>query len=106
MTYQTNSTAPACVATLAPSVNARQAIVTKYLPYTNHRSSRVKAKAAAGSVTLKWDHAFNVEKNHARAAMELARRLGWRGDWVAGGLVGSGYVFVGREEPAFTVTEG
>jgi hypothetical protein len=97
---------PEYVATMADSVNARQAITTSYLPYTNHRSSRVKAKAAAGSVTLEWDHAYNVEKNHARAAMELARRLGWRGDWIAGGLVGSGYVFVGIEAPAFTVTEG
>lgn len=106
MTFDTNSTAPACVATLAPSVNARQAITTRYLPCTNHRPSRVVATAEAGRVTLAWDHAFNVEKNHARAAMELARRLGWEGDWIAGGLVGSGYVFVGREEPAFTVTEG
>jgi len=73
----------------------RQAIVTKYLGPTNHRGSRVKATADAGSVTLSWDHALNSDANHIEAAKALARKLGWEGEFVGGGMPGdSGYAFV------------
>ena len=55
----------------------RQAIVTKHLGPTNHRGSRVKATAQAGSVTVPWDDALNSEANHDRAAKALAQRYGW-----------------------------
>jgi hypothetical protein len=55
----------------------RQAIVTKYLGPTNHRGSRVKATAQAGSITIHWDDALDVSANHARAALALAKKFGW-----------------------------
>jgi hypothetical protein len=64
----------------------RQAIITRYMGPTNHRSSRVKATASAGSVTVCWDHALGVDENHAAAAKALADKYGWGGVWVAGGL--------------------
>ena len=51
-----------------------QAIMTKYLPATNFKGSRVKATASAGSVTLHWDDALNHDANHTAAAMELAKK--------------------------------
>jgi hypothetical protein len=63
-----------------------QAIVTKFIGPTNFRGSRVKATAAAGSVTLNWDHALNSEANHAAAAKALAEKYEWRGEWHGGGL--------------------
>lgn len=74
-----------------------QAIQTKWFGPTNHRDSRVKASAEAGSITVHWDHALNVEDNHRAAAMALAAKLGWLDhgrQWVGGGLPGAGYAFV------------
>jgi hypothetical protein len=79
-----------------------QAIVTRFISPTNTRDSRVKATADAGSVTLHWDHALNVEDNHRRAAMALVEKLGWQeqagtrhGPWVGGGMPNhGGYCFV------------
>lgn len=74
---------------------ARQAIVTKYIPCTNFRPSRVKAKCQAGSITLSWDHALDLIDNHAAAARALAARFGWSGRWEAGANAGNdGYTFV------------
>lgn len=56
---------------------ARQAIETKFLGPTDHRGPRVKATAAAGSVTVEWDHALGPVDNHAAAARKLATDLGW-----------------------------
>ncbi len=75
-----------------------QGIITKYLPVTNHRGSRIKAAAAAGSITVPYDHALNIENNHYAAAEALANKFGWLANgWelVQGGSPdGSGYVFV------------
>jgi hypothetical protein len=77
----------------------RQAITTKYLGPTNHRGSRVKATAQAGSITLGWDDALDVAANHARAALALANKFGWAMgalDRYHGGALpdGRGYCFV------------
>lgn len=73
-----------------------QAITTKYLGPTNVRGSRVKATAAAGSLTLNWDVALNSDQNHIAAAKALAEKFDWGGaEWHGGGLPDcSGYVFV------------
>lgn len=81
-----------------------QAIQTKYLPYTNFRPSRVKAWCDAGSIIISWDHALNVEENHAKAANALAEARGWTGPaygtLVRGALPeparGYAFVFAGR----------
>ena len=54
-----------------------QAIITRFLPCTNTRPSRVKAIAEAGSVILSWDHALNSDGNHKAAAEALRRKFGW-----------------------------
>lgn len=72
----------------------RQAIATKYLGPNNYQGARIKATADAGSITVSWDHARNVEDNHTAAALALADKLGWTGNWVGGSLPGPGFVFV------------
>lgn len=84
------------------SYHVRQAIVTKFLGPTNVRGSRIKAKAAAGSVIIPYDHALNIEHNHAKAAEALAIKFGWSGFYVQGGMPDdSGYCFV--NEPTSTM---
>jgi hypothetical protein len=63
-----------------------QAIVTRYLPPTNRMGARIKATAAAGSVILPYDHALNIEDNHAETAEALANKFKWSGNWFMGAL--------------------
>lgn len=79
-----------------------QAIQTKYICPTNYRGSRVKATAQAGSVTLEWDDALDIEENHRAAAQALAVKMGWVGErygaLIEGGTPdgqGNVYVFSG-----------
>lgn len=77
-----------------------QTIITKYLPPTTTRPSRIKASCRAGSVTLSWDYGGGQEDNHDRAAAALITKLGWvpsRGyprGWQNGKLPGGGRVYV------------
>ena len=71
-----------------------QAIRTTYFGPTNYRGSRIKAKAAAGSITLPWNYALNPEGNHRAAALALAAKFDWPGTYVAGDLVDGSSVFV------------
>jgi hypothetical protein len=86
-----------------------QAITTKYIGPTNVRGSRVKATAAAGSLTLGWDHALNPEANHLAAAQAFARKLGWTGTFHGGAPhEQSSYVWVNatdHKNSSFTLTE-
>jgi hypothetical protein len=73
----------------------RQAIVTHRLAPTNHRGTRVKATCEAGTVTIAWDHALNLQENHRAAARALLFKLKWRDSrHYGGGLPYGGYVFV------------
>ena len=69
------------------------AIETKFIGPTNCRPSRVKATCQAGSLTLSWDDALDIDGNHQAAAKALARKLNWAGQWI-GGHLPRGYVFV------------
>jgi hypothetical protein len=72
-----------------------QAIVTKFLGPSNTRGSRIKARAAAGSITIPYNHSLNSQANHVAAASALAEKLGWNGFWISGGLPSEdGDVFV------------
>ena len=75
-----------------------QAIITKYLPVTNTRGSRIKATCAAGSVTIGYPHEFSGMVCHAAAAKALVEKLGWGfahyGDLLGGQLSSGDYVFV------------
>lgn len=93
-----NVTEAATAATVINARMMRQAIHTQWLGPTNFRGSRVKAKADAGSITIGWDHALNIDQNHAAAAVALADKLGWNHRWVGGSIHGSGYVFVALED--------
>jgi hypothetical protein len=78
-----------------------QAIQTKFLGPTNSRGSRVKAFAAAGSVTIAWNHRINSEQNHRAAAEMFANRMNWSGTWSAGTLPSGDMVFVSTEGDQF-----
>jgi hypothetical protein len=75
-----------------------QAIITKYFGPTNSRGSRIKATAAAGSVTISYPYELSGQACHRAAAEALVQKMGWN-DAHYGGLLGgqlpSGeYVFV------------
>jgi hypothetical protein len=75
-----------------------QAIETKYLGATNTKGGRIKATAWAGSITLPYDHALDVQENHKKAAIMLRRKLNWQGTFAQGGNAkGDGYYFVNVE---------
>jgi hypothetical protein len=71
-----------------------QYISTKYLSATNTKGSRIKAKAssASESITIAYDYSLDCEQAHAKAAMQLANKLDWKGEYSAGGN-DTGYVF-------------
>ena len=80
-----------------------QAILVKYLGPTDYRGSRWKATAAAGSITLGYDHALNTTDNAATAARALCDKFQWDGAALQGGQLASGdYVFT----VSYPVTEG
>jgi hypothetical protein len=71
-----------------------QYITTKYLQPTNTKGGRIKASTSYGneSLVIAYDHSLDVEQAHASAAMQLASKLDWQGEYAAGGNE-SGYVF-------------
>lgn len=73
-----------------------QAITVKYLPVTNTKPSRWKATAAAGSVTISYEHAWDAAQNARVAAETLAGKFGWpNADKLVGGQMADGrFVFV------------
>ncbi|UOW66355.1 hypothetical protein vBAspATola_12 [Aeromonas phage vB_AspA_Tola] len=80
-----------------------QAIQVKYLPCTNTLGTRVKATAAAGSVTLAYDYALGVGQNAEAAMLELVNKFGldeYPATWQGGVLPSGDYVFVRLPEGA------
>lgn len=72
-----------------------QAIITRYHGPTDHRGSRITARAYAGAVTVPWDHALNPFQNHHAAAQALSRRMGWTSPLIGASLPDDrGYAFV------------
>ena len=86
-----------------------QAIETGYIGPGNVRGARIKAKSYARSIYVPYDHALNIENNHAAAAGALAEKMGWSGRWYQGGSPdGSGYYFVcvdGGSSATFVVSK-
>ena len=76
-----------------------KAILTKFLPATSTRPSRIKAYTVDGNqITLSNDECsdhgrHNTGLSHLYAAYKLAERMNWPGNLVGGGTP-SGYVFV------------
>jgi len=52
-----------------------QAIVTKYLPCTNTRGSRIKAWCERGSITIPYPHELGSDFKHRSAAEALCRKF-------------------------------
>ena len=52
-----------------------QAIVTKYLPATNTKPSRIKAQCERGSLTVSWSYEGRDEDEHANAAKALCAKF-------------------------------
>lgn len=69
------------------------AIITKYLPATNSRGSRIKATASDKvSITIGYPHELSGIACHAKAARALCDKMGWNYKLVGGGM-GNGYAF-------------
>jgi hypothetical protein len=72
---------------------AIQAIITKYLAPTNSLGARIKATAAAGSITVGWNYSSSEFSNHHAAAFALASKLDWLdNEYTIGALPDGGYV--------------
>ncbi len=52
-----------------------QAILTKYLPATNTRGSRIKAMCDRGAITISYPHELNGDACHIAAARALVARF-------------------------------
>ena len=52
-----------------------QAIITKYLPATNFKPSRIKSKCARGSIIVSYGQGDNDEQNHIMAADALVAKF-------------------------------
>lgn len=52
-----------------------QAIVTKYLPATNTKPSRIKAQCERGSITISFDCELGVDDTHKCAAKALVGKF-------------------------------
>jgi hypothetical protein len=82
-----------------------QAIRTIKLAPTDTKGARIKATAAAGSVTRSYDHSLrhDLEANHRIAAEALVAKMGWNtdgyGTLVSGCLPDGSYchVMTGRD---------
>ena len=73
-----------------------KAIITKYLPATDTKGSRIKASAeGVKSVVISWNYVLGIEANHAAAARGLCEKYAWGESLIAGSLPDqTGYAFV------------
>jgi hypothetical protein len=75
-------------------------IYTQFMPATNHKGSRVKARSPYGNVSrVNYDHSKDGYENHLTAAQVLMRGEGEKPYELIGHgerLTGPGYAFVFR----------
>lgn len=75
-----------------------KAILTKIIPATNTRPTRIKAYTEGGNhLTVSWsecdDNGRTQAEAHGYAARKLARKMHWPGVLLGGGTI-EGYCFV------------
>lgn len=71
-----------------------KSIITKYLPPTNVRGSRIKASDMDGnSVTIHRECGWPLSECHDMAVRKLCKKMGWTGTLHIGDTKG-GYVYV------------
>ena len=81
---------------------SHKAILVKYLPFTNHKPSRVKAIVHRSlSITVSVSEYSCNDEARLEAAKAIARRLCWRGKYIKGTLPNGDTVFV-EEDPLDT----
>lgn len=71
-----------------------QAIITKFLPCTNTKGSRIKATCQAGSIIIDYPHELSGMDCHAKAAYALLSKMQWDYKLVGGQLPSRDYAFV------------
>lgn len=52
-----------------------QAIITKYLPATNNRGSRIKASCDRGTITISYPHELSGDEVHREAVRALVSKF-------------------------------
>jgi hypothetical protein len=71
-----------------------KAIVTKYIPCTNTKPSRIKATDTEhNSIIVSYNDDSDTEHAHMAAALALCKKMNWP-DTIIGGGTKTGYVFV------------
>ena len=71
-----------------------KAIVTKYLPCSSSRGSRIVASDEDGNrISIPYPHELSGADVHAKAATALCQKMSWSGSLI-GGATKSGYAFV------------
>jgi hypothetical protein len=64
-----------------------KAIITKFMPATDTRGSRIKAQAeGVKSLSIPYPHEMNSEEGHRHAASLLCERMNWQWEFASGGL--------------------
>ena len=74
-----------------------KAITTRWIPATNTKPTRIKARDGDGnSVTIGVPNTDSDEGAHAVAAVKLCEKMNWEGELKAGwiGLPNADYAFV------------
>lgn len=68
--------------------NHRISVISKYLPVTNHRGSRIKVtrsdhRQGDPTLTVSWDYALDIGENHCEAIRQFIEMLDWDdSDWI------------------------
>lgn len=72
-----------------------KAILTKYIPATATKGSRIKAIAeGVKPLTIDYPHELSGDAVYRKAAEALRDRQGWKGELICGGLPNGQVVFV------------
>lgn len=68
-----------------------QAIITRYLPPSDHKGTRISASCKGGRVVLPYNYELDDTLNHFYAAMQLSRKMGWADEYtLASGTLPNG----------------
>ena len=82
-----------------------KAITTRYKGPTDTKGSKIIATAEGGhKVTISYPYELSGEDVHAKAAICLCLKLGWKGELIGGGT-DKGYVFVFANGERYPITE-
>ena len=80
---------------ISPRIQHMKAIITKYIPASNTKGSRIRASAeGVPSIFVPYPHELSGEEVFKSAALALCAKHNWNHQLVGGGLPDqSGYAF-------------